>query len=153
MSNGRKMITVNRKAKHDYLLMDRYDAGMVLKGAEIKSIRQNSINLKDGFVQERDNELWLMNVHISPYKQASKHYSNLDPERPRKLLLNRREINQIIGKIRERGFTVIPTAVYLENGRAKVEIALARGKKKYDKRQDLAKRDAQRNIERALRDR
>lgn len=152
MSSGRKIITTNRKASHDYHLDKRYDAGLVLVGSEIKSIRNNRINIRDGFVQERDDELWLMNVHISPYEQAA-HFGHTDPMRPRKLLLHRREINQIISRIREKGITVIPTAIFLERGRAKVEIALAQGKKKYDKRADIAARDAQRQIERALKDR
>jgi len=152
MSNGRKIITKNRKASHDYELSTRYDAGLVLMGSEIKSIRDNRINLRDGFVQERGNELWLMNVHISPYEQAS-HFGHTDPLRPRKLLLHRREINQILSKIREKGFTIIPTIVYLERGRAKVEIALARGKKQYDKRATIAKKDAKRQIQRALKER
>lgn len=152
MSNGRKIITKNRKASHDYELSTRYDAGLVLMGSEIKSIRDNLINLRDGFVQERGNELWLMNVHISPYEQAT-HFGHTDPLRPRKLLLHRREINQILSKIREKGFTIIPTIVYLERGRAKVEIALARGKKQYDKRATIAKKDAKRQIQRALKER
>ncbi|MGB1286981.1 MAG: SsrA-binding protein SmpB [Aggregatilineales bacterium] len=151
MSNGRKIITRNRKASHDYHLMDRYDAGLVLMGSEIKSIRDNRINLKDGFVQEKGSELWLMNVHISPYKQA-KTFGHSNPIRPRKLLLHRREINQIIGKIRESGYTAVPVVVYLENGRAKVEVALAKGKKQYDKRETIAKRDADRQIRRALKE-
>lgn len=152
MSNGRKIITRNRKAGHDYHLMDRYDAGLVLMGSEIKSIRDNRINLKDGFVQERSNELWLMNVHISPYEPA-KTWGHADPLRPRKLLLHRREINQIVSRIRESGFTAVPVTVYLERGLAKVEVALAKGKRKYDKRQAIAERDARRQIDRALKER
>lgn len=151
MSNGRKVITKNRKASHDYELSTRYDAGIVLMGSEIKSIRDNRINLRDGFVQEREGELWLMNVHISPYEQAT-HFGHTDPLRPRKLLLHRREISQIISKVREKGFTIIPTQVYLERGRAKVEIALARGKKQYDKRASIAKKDAKRQMQRALKE-
>jgi SsrA-binding protein len=132
--------------------METFDAGIVLTGSEIKSIRQNQINLQDGFVQEREGEIWLMGVHITPYKQASR-FDLLDPVRPRKLLLHKKEIARIIDKLRERGLTAIPTAVYLERGRAKVEFALAKGKKLYDKRQSIAKRDAERDIERALRDR
>lgn len=152
MSSGRKIISSNRKASHDYHLGKRYDAGLVLMGSEIKSIRDNRINLRDGFVQERNNELWLMNTHISPYEKAS-HYGHTDPLRPRKLLLHRREINQIIDSIRTKGTTVVPTSVFLENGRAKIEIAIAQGKKKYDKRADIAKRDAEMQIKRALKDR
>ena len=146
---GRKIISRNRKALHDYELIETYDAGLVLMGSEIKAIRQNRINLRDGFVQERDGELWLMNVHISLYEQAAR-FGHTDPMRPRKLLLHRREIAKIIGQIRERGYTAVPTTLYLEGGYAKVEIAVARGKRAYDKRATLAKRDADQQIRRAL---
>lgn len=149
MSSARKTIARNRKASHEYTLLDSYDAGIVLMGSEIKSIRANKINIQDGFVQEKGGEMWLMNVHISPYEQAT-FFGHTDPLRPRKLLLHRKEINQLITKIRERGFTLIPTEVYLERGRAKVEIRLAQGKKLHDKRQAIAKRDADRQIQRAL---
>lgn len=152
MSQGRKIVTKNRKAHHNYNVSDRYDAGLVLMGSEIKSIRANRVNIGDGFIQARDNELWLLNVHIAPYQQA-KHFGHSDPRRPRKLLLHRREINRIMGKLKDNGVTAIPLQVYLERGRAKVEIGVARGKKQYDKRSDLAKRDAQRQIERALKER
>jgi SsrA-binding protein len=152
MSTGRKVITKNRKAQRDYLVKDRYDAGLVLLGSEIKSIRNHNINIGDGFVQEKEGELWLMNTHIAPYKEAN-IFGHTDPRRPRKLLLHRREINRIISKIRESGMTAIPLQVYLERGRAKVEIGIARGKRRYDKRADLAKRDAKRQIERALKER
>lgn len=149
MSSARKTIARNRKASHEYILLNSYDAGIVLMGSEIKSIRANKINIQDGFVQEKGGEMWLMNVHISPYEQAT-FFGHTDPLRPRKLLLHRKEINQLITKIRERGFTLIPTEVYLERGRAKVEIRLAQGKKLHDKRQAIAKRDADRQIQRAL---
>jgi len=149
---GRKIITKNRKAHHNYSIGDRYDAGIVLMGSEIKSIRGNRINIADGFIQEKNSELWLMNVHIATYQQA-KHFGHSDPRRPRKLLLHRREINRIMTKLRDNGITAVPLQVYLERGRAKVEIGIARGKKKYDKRADLAKRDAQRQIDRALKER
>ena len=152
MASGRKVITTNRKARHDYDLLETYDAGLVLMGSEIKSIRGNKVNLRDGFVQERGTELWLMNVHISPYEQAS-IFGHEDPMRPRKLLLHKREIREIIENIRERGMTIVPTMMYLENGRAKIEVAVARGKKSYDRRADIAKRDSQRQIERALKTR
>lgn len=152
MASGRKIITKNRKAHHNYSVTDRYDAGLVLMGSEIKSIRNNRINIADGFIQEKNNELWMMNVHIAPYAEA-KHFGHSDPRRPRKLLLHRREINRIVAKLRDNGITAIPLQVYLEGGRAKVEIGIAKGKKQYDKRADLAKRDAQRQIERALKDR
>ncbi|MDX1995806.1 MAG: SsrA-binding protein SmpB [bacterium] len=151
MSEGRKVISRNRKASHEYYLEDKFDAGVVLMGSEIKSIRDNKINLQDGFIQERDGELWLMNVHINPYEQAGV-FGHSDPMRPRKLLLHKREISRIIDRLRERGYTAIPTQVYLERGLAKIEIALAKGKKLYDKRQSIAKRDADREIRRALKD-
>lgn len=149
MNDGRKVISKNRKAHRDYLIMERFDAGLVLMGSEIKSIRANRVNIGDGFVQEQDQELWLMNTHIAPYEQA-RHFGHSDPRRPRKLLLHRREINRIITKIREQSMTAIPLQIYLQRGRAKVEIGIAKGKKQYDKRADLAERDARRQIERAL---
>ncbi|MAU09674.1 MAG: SsrA-binding protein [Anaerolineaceae bacterium] len=150
--DGRKIVSRNRRARHDYNLEKSYDAGLVLMGSEIKSIRDNKVNLADGFVQERGGELWLMNTHIAPYEKAHT-YGHTDPRRPRKLLLHKREINQIITQIRESSYTAVPTTLYLERGLAKVEIAIARGKRMYDKRQAIAKRDAQRDIERALRNR
>lgn len=146
---GRKMVTHNRKASFNYNLMDTFDAGIVLLGSEIKSIRDNRINIQDGFVQERGGELWLHNVHINPYMQAS-YFGHSDPLRPRKLLLHRKEIAILLSKMRERGLTIVPTNVFLEKGRAKVTIALAQGKKLYDKRADIAKRDTDRQIQRAL---
>jgi SsrA-binding protein len=149
ISSNIKVITRNRQASHEYHLSETYQAGLVLMGSEIKSIRDNRINLKDGFVVDKGNELWLYNVHISPYEKAA-GFGHTDPERPRKLLLHKKQIAQIISRIRERGFTVIPTMVFLEKGRAKVEIAIAKGKKDYDKRADIAKRDSDRDIRRAL---
>lgn len=148
-NTGRKIITNNRKASYNYNLLETFEAGLVLMGSEIKSIRENRINIQDGFVQERNGELWLHNVHINPYLQASQ-FGHRDPIRPRKLLLKRKEIAQIISKVNERGVTIVPTLVYLERGRAKVTIALALGKKLYDKRADIAKRDSDRQIQRAL---
>jgi SsrA-binding protein len=150
--SGRKIISRNRKASHDYHLEESYDAGIVLTGSEIKSIRANQINLGDGFVQEQGGELWLLGVHITPYKQASR-FELIDAVRPRKLLLHKKEIARIVDKLHDRGYTMVPTVVYLERGKAKVEIALAKGKKLYDKRQSIAKKDAQREIQRALKDR
>jgi SsrA-binding protein len=146
-----KIVTKNRKASHDYHLERTYQAGIVLQGSEIKSIRANNINLREGFVQPRDGELWLVGVHISPYEQG-RIFGHSDPVRPRKLLLHKKEIAQILDQSRERGYTIIPTMVYLERGRAKVEIALAKGKKLYDKRDALAKRDSDREIRRALKE-
>jgi SsrA-binding protein len=147
--SGIKVVAKNRKASHDYELLTSYRAGLVLMGSEIKSIRDNRINIQDGFVQERGGELWLMGAHISIYEKAQ-NFGHSDPTRPRKLLLHKREISQIISRIREKGLTVVPTIVFLERGKAKIEIALARGKKQYDKRADIAKRDVNRQIERAL---
>lgn len=152
MTEGIKVISRNRKASHDYALEETYRAGMVLTGSEIKSIRANRVNLQDGYVEERDGELWLLQVNISQYEQAGT-YGKVDPLRPRKLLLHKREIAQIITRMRERGYTVVPLMIFLERGRAKVEIALAKGKKLYDKRQSIAKRDADREIRQALKER
>jgi SsrA-binding protein len=151
-NDGIKVITRNRKASHDFHLEETYRAGIVLTGTEIKSIRANRMNLQDGFVEERGGELWLIGVHITPYEQAG-IYGYVDPMRPRKLLLHKREIRQIISRIRERGYTCVPTMVFLERGKAKVEIALAKGKKLYDKRATLAKRDSEREIQQALKER
>ncbi|MCC6613382.1 MAG: SsrA-binding protein SmpB [Anaerolineae bacterium] len=152
MSEGRKIITRNRKAAHDYHLEQRFEAGLVLTGSEIKSIREHKINLQDGFVQEKNGEMWLLNVHITPYDRSGT-YGYVEPVRPRKLLLNKREIATIITHIRQKGYTVVPTEVYLKRGLAKVEIALARGKKLYDKRQAIAKRDSEREVRQALKER
>lgn len=147
--DGIKVITKNRKAYHDYHIEDIYEAGMALMGSEIKSIRANRININDGFVQERGGEMWLMGVHINPYEEASV-FGHSDPLRPRKLLLHKREIAELSRQIRERGYTVVPTRVYLKRGRAKIEIALAKGKKLYDKRDTIAKRESDRQIRRIL---
>ena len=149
---GRKIVAKNKKAFHDYHIDDIYDAGIVLMGSEIKSIRDNRVNLREGFVQDRDGELWLLGVHISPYEQAS-IFGHSDPVRPRKLLLHKREISKIISQLQRKGYTVVPIQLYLERGLAKVEIGLAKGKKLYDKRQTIAKRDVQRDIQRALKNR
>jgi len=147
--SGIKVVARNRKASHDYHLGDTYQAGIALQGSEIKSIRANRVSLQEGYVEERGGELWLVGVHISPYEQAS-IFGHTDPLRPRKLLLHKREIAHIIDWIRERGHTAVPTMIYLERGRAKVEIAMAKGKKLYDKRDSIGKREAQRQIHRAL---
>lgn len=147
-----KVVATNRKASHDYHLEDRYEAGLVLEGTEIKSIRAGRVSLSDGYVQPRDGELWLLNVHIAPYEPAGKHYGH-EPRRVRKLLLHRYEIDRIIAGVEKRGYTIIPLRMFLRRGLAKVEIALARGKRKYDKRQAIAKRDTQREIERVMKKR
>jgi len=149
MGNERtKVIATNRKARHDYLIEDTIEAGLVLTGSEIKSIRAGQVNLRDGYATVRDGEIWLVNTHIAPYKQAS--FQNHEPRRERKLLLHRREINRLTGKLQEKGLTLVPLQLYLKNGRAKVEMGLARGKKLYDKRQSLRERDDRRQIERAM---
>jgi SsrA-binding protein len=143
-----KVIANNRKARHDYHIEDSLEAGLVLTGSEIKSIRAGQVNLRDSYGTVRDGELWLVNAHIAPYKQAT--HTNHEPKRDRKLLLHRREINRLIGKLQEKGLTLVPLKLYLSNGRAKVEMGLARGKKQYDKRQSLRERDDRRQIDRAL---
>lgn len=149
--SGTKTVAINRKAAHDFHLQDRHEAGLVLKGTEIKSIRAGRVSLKEGYVQPRNGELWLVDVHIAPYDPAGRY--GHEPKRPRKLLLHRREIDRLISRVRERGYTIVPLRLYLKDGRAKVEIALARGKRQYDKRQAISKRDSQRDIERALKER
>lgn len=144
-----KIIATNRKARHDYLLLETFEAGLVLQGSEIKSIRAGHISIKQAYVRVDGEEAWLLEAHIAPYEQASRY--NHEPTRPRKLLLNKKEIYKLWDEVRRKGTTVIPTKVYLKNGRAKVEIALARGKKLHDKRQSLAERDSQRQIEREMR--
>jgi SsrA-binding protein len=149
--SDREVVATNRKAHFEYTLEDSLEAGLVLTGSEIKSIRDHRVNLKDGYVSEQNGELWLMNVHISGYDQAGAF--DHDPLRPRKLLLHRKEINRLITRMRERGYTIVPTLMYLKKGRAKVEIALARGKKQYDKRAAISERDSQRDVARALKER
>ena len=145
---GRKVVASNRKARHDYAIMDTYEAGMALTGTEVKSLRAGRASLTDAFGQESDGEIYLHAMHIPEYTQGT--WTNHEPRRTRKLLLHRDEIRKIQGKLRDEGITLVPLQVYFENGYAKVELALARGKKSYDKRQDLATRDAQREITRAL---
>lgn len=144
-----KIITKNRKAYHDYYIGDTYEAGLVLMGSEIKSIRANQVNLRDGYIQEQGGELWLLGVHISPYEQANRN-GHSDPTRARKLLLHKREIAQVMTWIRENSQTAVPTMLYLKHGLAKIEVGLAKGKKLYDKRESIKKRDADRQIKRAL---
>jgi SsrA-binding protein len=148
---GRKVVTTNRKARHDFEILDTYEAGLSLTGSEIKSIRAGHVNLREGFVQPRGDELWLLNVHIASYEQAGMF--GHDPLRPRKILLHRREIDRIMSQVQEKGLTLVPTIMYLTRGLAKVEIALARGKKNYDKRSALRERDSERQIRRTLNER
>jgi len=145
---GRKIIAQNRKARHDYTIVDTYEAGLVLTGTEVKSLRLGRASLVDGFATIDDGEVFLRNVHIPEYDQGS--WTNHEPRRVRKLLLHRGEIERLIGKTKESGLTLVPLALYFLDGKVKVEVALARGKKSYDKRQDLAKRDADREVRKAL---
>ncbi|GIJ19722.1 SsrA-binding protein SmpB [Micromonospora lutea] len=145
---GRKVVASNKKARHDYAILDTYEAGMALTGTEVKSLRAGRASLVDAFAQERDGELYLHSMHIPEYVQGT--WTNHEPRRTRKLLLKRLEIDRLIGKLRESGLTLVPLQVYFSDGWAKVEIGLAKGKKAYDKRQDLAKRDADREIQRAV---
>ena len=146
-----KVIATNRKARYEYRFHDTVEAGLVLVGSEIKSIRAGRVSLREGFVIFEGGEAWLVNVHIAQYDPAS--VQNHEPKRRRKLLLHRREIDRMQRRVQEMGFTVVPTRLYLKDGRAKVEIALARGKKQYDKRQVIAERDSKRQMDRALKER
>jgi SsrA-binding protein len=149
---GEKLIADNRRARHDYHLGDRVEAGLVLTGTEVKSLRDGRADLARAYAEIRnDGEAWLVGSHISTYAQGN--VANHDPDRDRKLLLHRRELDSLAGKVRERGVTLVPTRLYWKDGRAKVELAIARGKEVRDKRRDLAKRDADRQIERALKSR
>jgi SsrA-binding protein len=146
-----KVVATNRKALYQYRLHDTIEAGLVLKGTEIKSIRAGQVSLREGFVLFEGGEAWLVNVHIAAYDPASRQ--NHEPRRRRKLLLHRREIDRLRGRAQEKGFTVVPIKLYLKDGRAKVEIALARGKKQHDKRQAIAERESKRRIDRTLKER
>lgn len=143
-----KLIAQNRKARHDYTIVDTLEAGIVLQGTEIKSIRNGRINLKDGFARVRNNEVYLLNVHISPYEQGN--IFNHDPLRTRKLLLHKKQIAKLIAETKNTGITIVPLKVYLRNGYAKVLIGLAKGKKQYDKREDLKRKEIDRDINRTL---
>ncbi|MFD7689378.1 SsrA-binding protein SmpB [Streptomyces sp. NPDC059781] len=145
---GRKLIAQNKKARHDYLIIDTYEAGLVLTGTEVKSLRQGRASLVDGFVQLDGNEAWLHNVHVPEYSQGT--WTNHSARRKRKLLLHREEIDKLVSKSQETGHTIVPLALYFKDGRAKVEIALAKGKKEYDKRQTLREKQDRRETERAI---
>jgi len=144
-----KVVCRNKRARHDYELQERYEAGLVLTGTEVKSLRMGKANLSDAYARVTDGEVWLIKAHISPYPYA--HYGNHDPERPRKLLLTAKEIRKLYGRTQERGQALIPLVIYFKEGWAKVELALAKGKKAYDKRQTLKQRDADREMARAIR--
>jgi SsrA-binding protein len=147
---GVKQIATNRKAQHDYFIEDSYEAGIALTGTEIKSVRAARVNLRDGFVLIRNGEAWLVNVHISPYDFGNRE--NHEPRRERRLLLHRQEIRKLQSKVNERGWTIVPLRMYLKDGLAKVEVALVRGKRLYDKRDAVAERDADRELRRAVKE-
>jgi SsrA-binding protein len=145
---GRKLVAQNRRARHDYHVEDTFEAGLVLVGTEVKSLREGRASLVDGYAMVRDGEVWLYNVHIPEYTQGT--WTNHEPRRPRKLLLHREQIRKLNAKTQESGLTVIPLSVYFKDGYAKVEIGVARGKRSYDKRQSIAAREAKRDAERAM---
>jgi len=144
-----KVVATNRKASHEYFLLEHFEAGLVLQGTEIKSIRAGQISLAEAYVRVDGREAWLMDAHIAPYDHAGRF--NHEPRRPRKLLLHRSEVRQLWENVRQKGVTIVPLRVYIKEGRAKVEIAIAKGKKLYDKRQTIAKRDSEREMERNFR--
>src|SRR3954447_5520774 len=144
---GDQVVITNRKARHDYFVLDSYECGIVLKGPEVKSIRNGRANLQDGYARIDDGEVWLFGMHVSPYEFSR---GDLDPVRPRKLLLHHEQIDELARATEERGITLVPLSVYFKNGRAKVELAIARGKARYDKRQAIAERDANRDVQRVM---
>ncbi|MGI6492330.1 MAG: SsrA-binding protein SmpB [Pelotomaculum sp.] len=146
-----KTVTENRKARHEYHIMETFEAGIALSGTEVKSLRAGKANLQDSFARVDKGELMLYNMHISPYEQGNQF--NHEPKRPRRLLMHKREIMRLLGKTREKGLALIPLKVYFRNGWAKVELALARGKKLYDRREDMAAKDARREMDRAMKER
>jgi len=146
---AQKSVAENRKAFHDYHILETFEAGVQLVGTEVKAIREGSVNLRDSFARVDDGEIWVYNIHINPYSHRG--YADHEPTRKRKLLLHRQEIRKLIGRTVERGMTLVPTRMYFKNGRVKLELAVGRGKEQRDKRRDIAKRDADRDIERALR--
>jgi SsrA-binding protein len=146
-----KVLASNRKAYHDYHIDETHETGIALTGTEIKSVRAGSVNLRDAYAQVKNGELWMLNVHIAPYEPASRQ--NVDPYRDRKLLMHRKEILRLFGKVQEKGLTLIPLRIYFKKNRAKVEIGLARGKRQYDKREAIGKRDAAREMDRAVKER
>lgn len=149
MEQSIKVIANNKKAFHDYFILEKFEAGLVLFGTEIKSVRNGSVNLKDSWVSVKSGEAFVMGMHISPYEKGN--IFNKDPLRVRKLLLHKREIDKLIGKVTTEGLSIVPLSLYLKGSRAKMEIAVVKGKKLYDKREDAAKRDAKRDMERAVR--
>ena len=150
--NGGGPVAENRKARHDYFIEETIEAGIALVGSEIKSVRAGRVNLRESYVRIENGEAWLLNSHIATWPQAGTHF-NHEPTRPRKLLLHENEIQHLRGKVEQKGLTLVPTKMYFVRGRAKVEVAVARGKKLYDKREAMAERDSQREIARAMRER
>jgi SsrA-binding protein len=148
-SGNVRVVSTNRKAYHDYFIEQTYEAGIVLRGSEIKSVRAGRVNLRDSYARVRDGELWLIGVHISPYLRASTH-EHYDPRRPRKLLMHRQQINRLAGVQQEKGYTIVPLRMYLKDNLAKVELGLARGKRTYDKRDTIREKESQQQIERAF---
>ena len=144
-----RVVATNRRARHEYEILETLEAGLVLRGTEVKSLRTGQVNFKDSYATVRNGEVWLLGCHISPYSHGTD--ANHDPERDRKLLLHTREIRRLVGKIAERGLTVVPLKLYFKNGRAKIEIGLARGKKLHDKRATLRERETRREMDRAVR--
>jgi SsrA-binding protein len=149
MPENVKVVATNRKAGFEYFLFERFEAGMALKGSEIKSIRTGQISLAEAYIRVDENQAWLIEAHIAPYLQANRF--NHDPKRPRRLLLHRKQIREMWDAVRQKGVTIVPIRVYLKNGRAKLEIAIAKGKKLHDKREAIAKRDAEREMDREFR--
>jgi SsrA-binding protein len=150
-ASGIKLVAKNQKARHEYFIEETFEAGIELVGTEVKSVRAGTISLKESWCQIKDGEIFIKQLHIAPYEKGN--IFNKDPLRPRRLLMHKREINRLFGKVKQDGFSIIPLSVYLKNSRVKVEIALCRGKKLYDKRDDAAVRDAKRQIDRAMKDR
>lgn len=150
-ATGVKIVAKNQKAYHEYFIEERFEAGIELVGTEVKSVRAGTISLKESWCQIKDGEMFIKQLHIAPYEKGN--IFNKDPLRPRRLLLHKREINRLFGKVKQDGYSIIPLSVYLKNSRVKIEIALCRGKKLYDKRDDAAVRDAKRQIDRAMKER
>lgn len=151
MGDQYKVVATNRKARHEYTIVDTFECGLKLQGTEVKSVRLGRVNFKDSFALIENGEVWLYNLHISPYEFGNRF--NHEAERKRKLLLHKYEIRKLIGKVKEQGYTLVPLQIYFQRQWVKVELALAKGKKTYDKRDDIAKRDANRQIERAMKER
>ena len=148
--SGDRVVATNRRARHEFDLLDTWEAGLVLRGSEVKSLRESKVQIAESFVRSEGKELWLVGLHVAPYSGTGSPTSGHDPDRPKKLLLHRTEISRIVGRMDREGLTVVPLRLYFSKGRAKVEIALARGRRLRDQRQELAKREAEREAERAI---